>query len=281
MQPVVKWTGGKRREIPAFKSFYPEDFEVFVEPFFGGGAVFFDLEYAGKSIVNDPHEELMNFYQQIKKGNGEAIYNLCINPWHHLERSRRKAAPSPLPVGFRPEDEKTYYYVRDEYTPKNKIEEAFKFYFIRKSCYRGMLRYGSKGNFNIPFGRYKSLNFNDLLDVKYADVLAETTIHCKSYEEMFKLQGDNKNAFFFLDPPYDSTFTNYKHEFGADKHRELAQLFKNAKAKCMLVIGKSELIDELYENYIVHRYNKKYAFKLHSNRVGDEINNVHYVITNY
>ncbi|MAH51540.1 hypothetical protein CMI37_37335 [Candidatus Pacearchaeota archaeon] len=281
MQPIVKWTGGKRREIKQFKEYYPDSFDIFVEPFFGGGAVFFDLEHPGRSILADTHEELMGFYKEIKAGRGDKLYAMCHNPWHHLDRSRKSSGEVQLPEGFRPHDEFTYYYVRDEYTPKNRAEEAFKFYFIRKTCYRGMLRYNPSGHFNIPFGRYKSVNFDDLVNPKYQQVLQNATIKTSSYEDIFKTYGKNKNAFFFLDPPYDSAFSNYKHEFGERDHRRLADHFKKAKAKCMLVIGKSDLIDELYKGYITDQYAKKYAFKLHSERVGKEINNMHYIITNY
>ena len=281
MQPIIKWTGGKRREIKQFKEYYPDSFDTFVEPFFGGGAVYFDLEHDGPAVIADAHEELINFYKAIKKGQGEELYNMCVNPWHQLEKGRKKTDIGTLPEGFRVQDEKTYYYVRDYYQPKNALQEAFQFYFLRKSCYRGMLRYGTKGNFNIPYGRYKSINFADLKKPEYTEVLQNTKIEKWSFEKIFKKYGPDKNAFFFLDPPYDSEFSNYKHAFGQHEHKLLAAEFKKAKAKCMLVIGKSDLIDELYKGYIKGQYLKKYAFKLREGRVGKEINNIHYIITNY
>ena len=281
MQPIIKWTGGKRREIKQFKEYYPDSFDTFVEPFFGGGATYFDLEHDGPAVIADAHEELINFYKVMKKGQGEQLYNMCVNPWHQLEKGRKKTDVGTLPEGFRVQDEKTYYYVRDYYQPKNALQEAFQFYFLRKSCYRGMLRYGTKGNFNIPYGRYKSINFADLKKPEYAEILQNTKIEKWSFEKVFKKYGPDKNAFFFLDPPYDSEFSNYKHAFGQREHKLLAEEFKKAKAKCMLVIGKSDLIDELYKGQIRAQYLKKYAFKLRDGRVGKEINNIHYIITNY
>jgi DNA adenine methylase len=281
MQPIIKWTGGKRREIKQFKEYYPDSFDTFVEPFFGGGATYFDLEHDGPAVIADAHEELINFYKVMKKGQGEQLYNMCVNPWHQLEKGRKKTDVGTLPEGFRVQDEKTYYYVRDYYQPKNALQEAFQFYFLRKSCYRGMLRYGTKGNFNIPYGRYKSINFADLKKPEYTEILQNTKIEKWSFEKVFKKYGPDKNAFFFLDPPYDSEFSNYKHAFGQREHKLLAEEFKKAKAKCMLVIGKSDLIDELYKGQIRAQYLKKYAFKLRDGRVGKEINNIHYIITNY
>ena len=67
-------------------------------------------------------------------------------------------------------DEETYYKVRS-IEPKNSLENAQKFYYLRKTCFRGMMRYNKKGEFNIPYGRYKNCNFDDLLDERYVNVL--------------------------------------------------------------------------------------------------------------
>ena len=86
----------------------------------------------------------------------------------------------------------------------------------------------------------------------------------------------------FLDPPYDSEFTDYGYcKFGKEEHKKLADLFKSTSIKCLLVIGKTDFIVSLYKDYIVDEYDKKYRFKLHSGRVGDEINTKHLIIKNY
>jgi len=78
MKPLVKWSGGKSKEIKMFKEFYPEKFSTYLEPFVGGGAVFFDLNWSGDNVINDIHSELINFYQQIKEGNASKIYELML-----------------------------------------------------------------------------------------------------------------------------------------------------------------------------------------------------------
>jgi DNA adenine methylase len=86
----------------------------------------------------------------------------------------------------------------------------------------------------------------------------------------------------FLDPPYDSEFTDYGYcKFGKDEHRKLAKCFKETKIQCLMVIGKTDFIVELYKDYIVAEYPKKYRFKLHSGRIGDNINTNHLIIKNY
>jgi DNA adenine methylase len=85
-----------------------------------------------------------------------------------------------------------------------------------------------------------------------------------------------------LDPPYDSEFTDYGYcQFGKADQQKLAQHFKETKNKCLMIIGKTDFIVNLYKDYIVDEYDKQYKFKLYANRIGDEINTKHLVIKNY
>jgi DNA adenine methylase len=144
-----------------------------------------------------------------------------------------------------------------------------------------MLRYNKNGKFNIPFGRYKTINYEALNNKDYETLLSRTQILCKSFEYIFENYNDENN-FMFLDPPYDSEFTDYGYcQFGKKEQEKLAKLFKETKIKCLMVIGKTTFIQELYKDYIVDEYDKNYRFKLYDGRVGDEINTKHLVIKNY
>ena len=103
--------------------FFPENFETYVEPFFGAGAVYFDLQHP-HNIINDIHPEAINFLQQIKNGNADEINTMM----HKF-----------------PNDEITYYHVRDTMKCETDIQKAFRFYYLRKTCFRGMLRYNKSG----------------------------------------------------------------------------------------------------------------------------------------
>jgi len=259
MRPLIKWSGGKRTEIEKFRDFYPKDYKRYIEAFVGGGAVFFDLQ-PKKAVLSDAHEELTNFYQQMKDGHGPAMHSILVKVNN---------------------DEKTYYYMRDEYSPSNQIEEAARFFYLRKTCFRGMLRYNSKGKFNIPFGRYKTYNIEELIDPNYCQVFNGTTIVNWDFKDVFAKYNSPDN-FVFLDPPYDSTFKNYgRYDFSKQDHQDLADIFRSTKNKCLLVISETDFISGLYKGYVKHKYPKKYAFKIHSNRVGSEIDKNHLVITNY
>jgi DNA adenine methylase len=259
MKPIVKWSGGKKDEIKHIVDLIPDDISTYVEPFFGGGAVFFHLE-PKKAVVSDVHKELVDFYNALKDGKGNEIHKFLTE---------------------NPNVEDVYYRVRDEFEINTPLDNAKRFFYLRKTCYRGMLRYNRRGKFNIPYGRYKTFNFEELKDDKYMNVFNGTEILNESFEKVFERCNDPKD-FIFLDPPYDSEFTDYGYcSFGKEEHRKLAECFKRSKARCMMVIGKTPFIEELYSGYIKREYHKKYAFKLHSNRIGDEINTTHIVITNY
>ena len=144
-----------------------------------------------------------------------------------------------------------------------------------------MLRYNKSGKFNISFGNYKTINFSDLKNKQYNELLKRTIIENTSFENIFKKYNSDDN-FVFLDPPYDSEFTDYGYcQFGKEHYEKLAQLFKETKNNCLMIIGKTPFISKLYDGYIIEEFDKKYRFKIHSGRIGNEINNKHLIIANY
>ena len=144
-----------------------------------------------------------------------------------------------------------------------------------------MLRYNKNGKFNIPFGKYKTINYDDLTNGNYEELLRRTEILNKDFTYIFENYNDENN-FMFIDPPYDSEFTDYGYcEFGKNEHLKLADYFKTTKIKCLLIIGKTDFIKELYKEYIIDEYEKKYRFKLYDNRINDLINTKHLIIKNY
>jgi len=259
LKPLIKWSGGKSDEIKMFEKYFPEHYNKYIEPFVGGGSVYFYLN-PNNAVISDVHTELIEFYKSIGKGKGQEIYEFMKQNLN---------------------DETTYYKVRDEMEINDELDSAKRFYYQRKTCFRGMLRYNKNGKFNIPFGRYKSINYNELINKDYEALLSRTEILNKGFDYIFENYNDENN-FMFLDPPYDSEFTDYGYcQFGKEEQQKLAFLFKNTKIKCLMVIGKTKFIEELYHGYIVAEYDKKYKFKLYDNRIGDEINKKHLIIKNY
>ena len=259
LKPLIKWSGGKSDEIRQFEKYLPSNYETYIEPFVGGGSLYFYLS-PNKAVISDVHIELIDLYRSIGEGKSNEIYNFMLE---------------------NPNDEETYYKIRDKMVINDKLDNAKRFYYQRKTSFRGMLRYNKAGKFNIPFGRYKTINYNELQNKKYEELLSRTEILNKDFEYVFE-NYNNENNFMFLDPPYDSEFTDYGYcQFGKEEQKKLAKLFKETKIKCLMVIGKTKFIEELYKDYIADEYEKKYKFKLYAGRVGDEINTKHLVIKNY
>lgn len=259
LSPLIKWSGGKKDEIKQFIKYIPNDIKTYLEPFIGGGALFFHLNHK-KNVINDVHKELIDFYTSIKKGKINEIYKF-------MEKNKN--------------DETTYYKIRDEMDYTNELDNAKRFYYLRKTSFRGMLRYNKSGKFNIPYGRYKTCNFDILKNKDYEKLLKNSDIFNKDFDYIFQKYNDKKN-FMFLDPPYDSEFTDYGYcSFGKKEHEKLAKCFKETKIRCLMIIGKTDFIKKLYKDFIIEEYDKKYRFKLHSKRIGNEINTKHLVIKNY
>jgi DNA adenine methylase len=258
MKPIVKWSGGKTDELKNILPHTPANFNKYIEPFVGGGALYFNLN-PENAVISDVHSELIDFYKSIKDGLSDEIYNFMTENLN---------------------EETTYYKVR-AMECENPLDNAKRFFYLRKTCFRGMMRYNSKGGFNIPFGRYKTFNFEELKNKDYENLLKRTEIFNKGFEYIFEKYNDSDN-FMFLDPPYDSQFTDYGYcKFGKEEHKKLAECFKKTSIKCLMIIGKTPFIEELYDGYISGEYDKKYRFKLHSGRIGNEINTKHIIVKNY
>lgn len=259
LKPIVKWAGGKQEEIKYIEKYIPSNYNTYIEPFIGGGALFFHLN-PKKAVINDIHKDLIDFYTAIKNGKSMDIYNyMTINK----------------------NEEETYYKIRADDDKTDYLDNAKRFYYLRKTCYRGLSRYNKKGKFNVSYGFYKKCNFEVLKNNDYEKLFSNTIIHNKSFEYIFENYNDEEN-FLFLDPPYDNQFTNYGFStFGKEEHEKLAKYFKTTKIKCLLIIGKTDFIENLYKDYIVDQYHKNYKIKIHSKRINDEINNIHLVIKNY
>jgi DNA adenine methylase len=285
--PLYKWTGGKRKEIKKFSPYYPDfvksksDF-TFVEPFFGGGAVYWSLD-AQNNVINDIDEELVNFLNQIKS-NSQPILDEIKNVGINLSTISKKEKAKEISISQAKTERGKFYYEWRNKDRSNGLknlsdtERAIRFYVVNQLAFNGMRRFNSRGEFNIPYGNYKTLNI-DFTD-KHQDLLNRTQINCGSYKDIM-LQNDNPNTFIYLDPPYTREFKEYSHEnvFGEKQQIELADTFKSMKdASVMIIINKDEFTTELYKDYIKEVYDLKYSTNI-KNRYDNSVQ--HLLITNY
>lgn len=267
MKPIIKYRGGKSKEIPFFNAYIPRFTGRYIEPFFGGGAVFFHLEPRA-AIINDINTKLVNFYRGVKDYYPQLRRELNeIESIYNANRAEFDALKA-LHPNDRVEDknEPFYYALRDMFNdiaPKRYSDAALYFY-INKTAYSGMIRYNAKGEFNVPFGRYPNLNTNILTEQHHL-LLQRAEIYNTDYCDIFNLA--QPDDFIFLDPPYDCAFSDYGNEeykdgFNEDSHRRLAQDFRNLPCPAMMIIGRTNLTTELYGDLVKDEYGKKYSVNI-------------------
>ncbi len=241
LKPIVKWVGGKQQLLAQFKQFFPEHVNGYIEPFLGGGAVFFYLWNSGavndRIILLDNNEELINLYLALRDYPDELIRLLTV---HQARHSREY-----------------YYKIRsaDKQAEKlDSIERAARTLYLNRTCYNGLYRVNSKGQFNVPMGRYKQPRIvfkENLLAVSSA--IQNVTIEVKDFRDTLHIA--QPGDFIYFDPPYhplskSSNFTQYTADnFTEKEQRDLAELYAGLSAKgclCMLSNSDTPLIRELY-----------------------------------
>lgn len=267
MKPMIKYRGGKSKEIPNIMWYIPRFRGRYVEPFFGGGALFFYLE-PREAIINDINEKLIKFYKGVRdyfpkvREELDEIEKLYTRNRHAFELLKKQHPNDRV----EDKNEEMYYHLRAQF---NGIEEPYYsdatlYFYINKTAYSGMIRYNANGEFNVPFGRYPHLN-TEMVSISHSMLLKRAKIFNLDYSRIFDMC--NEDDFIFLDPPYDCTFSDYGNEsykdgFNEDEHRRLAQDFRNLQCKAMMVIGRTPLIEELYGDFIVDEYDKNYAVNI-------------------
>jgi DNA adenine methylase len=233
MKPFIKWAGGKARLAPEIIKHFPPTFGRYHEPFLGGGAVFFALRPA-KAILSDINADLVTTYCAIRDNPEEVI----------AELQKYKAT------------KEEYNQVRAQDPFKlSAVMSAARFIYLNKTCYNGLYRVNQKGQFNVPFGKRKNINFDyyNIMEVSCA-LQGVHIIH--EYYTLTRITAVAGDLVYF-DPPYDpvakGSFTNYtKLGFDREQHTWLANLFAElANRGVHVVLSNSDtpFIRELYQGF--------------------------------
>ena len=277
VKPFVKWAGGKGQLLGELEKRLPSEIlqektvRRYVEPFVGGGAFFFYLKnnYSiQESYLSDINKDLILIYKVIKNNYNELVAELSEIESFHLKKSEEKR-------------KENFYKIRDRYNsqdinyqqPSSEwIKRTGYFIFLNKTCFNGLYRLNSKGEFNVPFGRYKNPRICDEQNLKQVQFsLKSTNLFHGDFTKSSKYILDN--TFIYLDPPYrplnnTSYFTNYsKNGFNDDSQKKLADFFKLMdKRGAKLMLSNSDpqnhneqdrFFDELYEGFTVERVTAK------------------------
>ena len=258
--PFVKWAGGKRQLLPELLKRIPK-FTTYCEPFVGGGALFFYLQ-PKKAIINDFNKDLINTYITIQNDIESLIQYLSTYK----------------------NDSESYYKIRElDRTPlfhrMSDTEKASRLIYLNKTCYNGLFRVNSMGEFNSPFGSYKSPNIVNeptLRAIHSYFQNADITFLSGDFEVAVK--GLKKGTFVYFDPPYDpvsasSNFTGYTNlGFGKQEQRRLKEVCDklNAKGiKFLLSNSATDFILDLYKEYNIEKISAKRVINSNANNRGN------------
>lgn len=219
-RPFVKWAGGKSQLLAALEHHWPATFGRYVEPFLGGGAVFFHLA-PEEALLSDANAELIETWTVVRDQVDALIASLERHIW----------------------DESYFYELRAaDATVLTPVERASRFIYLNKTCYNGLYRVNRSGQFNVPFGRYKKApSIYDAENLCAASALLQSAdLRVADFEVTMAEAG--AGDFIYLDPPYDpvsatANFTHYTEgRFDAREQQRLARAVVTATERGAFVL---------------------------------------------
>ena len=260
--PVVKWVGGKRQLLDEILPLLPKRINSYCEPFLGGGAVLFSIQ-PSKAIVNDLNGDLIAVYETIRD-DLEALIE---------ELKKHENTPE------------YFYTIRDldrdkhVYNTMTKVERASRLIYLNKTCYNGLFRVNSAGEFNSPFGHYKNPNIvnEPVLRAVSKYLSSSSTITFCNEDFEITLGRISKGCFVYLDPPYDpvsDTARSTGYNKGGFDRREQIRLkqccdeLTQRGIKFMLSNSATDFIKELYKEYDISIVQAKRAINSDASKRG-------------
>ena len=248
LHPFVKWAGGKTQLLDVIVSHMPENYGRYYEPFVGGGALLFKLQPSSFSI-NDSNEELISIYK-------------CFQDEELFQKLKEE-----LVVHEQNHNEEYYYSIREkdkntDFVNQPLYKRAARAIYLNKACFNGLYRVNSKGYFNVPSGKKKTVNCFDrdnFEDLRNFFKTRKSVITCEDFEKAIK--NAKVGDFVYFDPPYDTwedkeSFTSYsKDSFGKEEQKRLAKVYKELADKgvyVMLSNHNTAFIRELYKDFHIN-----------------------------
>ncbi|MEM1484011.1 Dam family site-specific DNA-(adenine-N6)-methyltransferase [Oscillospiraceae bacterium PP1C4] len=258
-RPLLKWAGGKTQMLNDISPKIPTSYGRYIEPFLGGGALFFTLNPTD-GIIADSNPELINMYKQV----ADNVYDVIAYLQAYCNT------------------EEMFYAVRSlDWHQLSQSEAAARTIYLNKTCFNGLYRVNKKGQFNAPFGRYKNPKICDTEALYAASaVLQRATIVCADYLQVLKDYAQ-PGDFVFLDPPYlpvseYSDFKRYtKEQFYEEDHIELAnEVQRLHELGCYVILTNSNhpLVHELYGTFNIEIVQTKRYISCNGNsRKGEDV----------
>jgi DNA adenine methylase len=252
LRPFLKWAGGKRQLLPVLRQYIPKNWSssssTYFEPFVGAGAFLFDLQ-PKKAVINDANKELINCYQTIRD-NPDELLQLTREYQQNISRER-------------------YYELREldrkpDFDNLSNIQRAARIIYLNKTCFNGLFRVNSQGQFNVPYGDNKNPVVADEVVIRaISKYFNDNKIEITNQDFEKAIFKAKRGDFVYFDPPYDpisnsSSFTGYDlNGFGKDSQTRLKEVCDRLVEKgCNVLISNSatDFIKELYSNKKYYSY---------------------------
>jgi DNA adenine methylase len=238
IEPFLKWPGGKRWLTKSHSDMFPKTYGKYIEPFLGGGAVFFALS-PKDAYLSDSNEELINAYNRIK---GDRL---------KIEKGLAR---------FQAKHSSDFYYkVRDKSSPTDPIARAVRFLYLNRTCFNGIYRVNKNGDFNVPIGTKDAVSFEDGYLDKVALSLKNARIRKRDFA--VAIGKAHENDFVFIDPPYtvmhnNNGFVKYNAQlFSWTDQARLAIAIKTAAERGALIMMSNadhDSVRALYDGFGFH-----------------------------
>lgn len=254
-RPFLKWAGGKGKLIEQYSPYFPKQYRTYYEPFLGGGAIFFHLR-PSHAVLMDINPELVNVYCCIRDSVDAVIALLMCHQQHHSRDY--------------------YYHLRSTHLD-DPIERAARLIYLNKTCFNGLYRENSKGEFNVPMGSYKkpAICCPELLHAA-SKALRTTEIYKQPFDAILEF-AKSADDFVYFDPPYHpisatSNFTGYnRYAFNADDQRRLRDIVVLlAQRNVQVLVSNSDcaFIRDLYRGFTVYTMSASRAINSKGDRRG-------------
>lgn len=260
MKPIIKYQGGKTRELPIIKKLAPAKFERIIEPFAGGAAVSF--AYEKPAILCDINEALINLYCMVQQ---PSIFHEIFSHVSWLKTLEHNDL------------EKEYYKARDYINGEERdaYTYAISYITVRQLCFSGMERYNNDGKFNVPFGHYKKFACN--LDWNHMKYLKDCVIF-RGFHEAFDYA--SHDDWIFIDPPYRDRL-GYTEGDGGDLHDKLVDRMIHTQTKWLFIHTECDYYKEKLKdfNIIIKPFGYGQRFGKNKNHANASVS--HMYVTNY
>lgn len=233
---ILKWPGGKKWLYKKHRSLFPSSYNTYIEPFFGGGSIFFSLT-PNKAFLADTNPRLVNLFNMLR----DDYENLFYDTLKLIETHSAKQ----------------YYEIRDKFN--DPIQESpVQFLYLNRTCFNGVYRENKKGEFNVPIGKRNSSYFPFELDdfLQCSRTLKNSTIQCSDFRETIRRA--KKGDFIYVDPPYIKYEEDYdafrkynKQVFSINDLEDLSEELHKIKNKCKILISNFDiaLVKELFADW--------------------------------